>query len=75
MSDESYEYTIYIDTSPRRLWRALTDPTKTRKWWHISFITDWKVGSTMDVKMGPLLIHDKEQKILESEAPVRLAYT
>jgi len=29
----------------------LTDPTKTKKWWNVSFVTDWKAGSVMDVKM------------------------
>ena len=59
----------------KRLWRALTDPTKTKKWWHVSFVTDWKVGSTMDVKMGHLTIRDPEQVVLESTSPSRLAYT
>jgi uncharacterized protein YndB with AHSA1/START domain len=75
MSNESFEYTIYIDTTAKRLWRALTDPAKTKKWWNISFVTDWKVGSTMDVKMGHLTIRDPKQVILESNAPSRLAYT
>ena len=75
MSDESFEYTIFIDTTTKRLWRALTDPAKTKKWWSLSFVTDWKVGSTMDVKMGHLTIRDPEQVILESDAPSRLAYT
>ena len=75
MSDDSFHYTIYIDTTPKRLWRALTDPAKTKKWWNVSFVTDWKVGSTMDVKMGPLTIRDPQQVILESTTPTRLAYT
>jgi uncharacterized protein YndB with AHSA1/START domain len=75
MSNESFEYTIYIDTTTKRLWRALTDPVKTRKWWHISFDTDWKVGSAIDVKMGHVTIRDPEQVILESDAPNRLSYT
>ena len=72
MSNESFEYTIYIDTTAKRLWRALTDPLKTRKWWHISFVTDWKVGSEMEVKMGHVTIRDPEQIVLESDAPNRL---
>ena len=75
MSSDSFHYTIYIDTTPKRLWRALTDPTKTKKWWNVSFVTDWKVGSTMDVKMGHLTIRDPEQVVLESTSPSRLAYT
>jgi uncharacterized protein YndB with AHSA1/START domain len=75
MNNDSFQYNIYIDTTTKRLWRALTDPTKTRKWWNVSFVTDWKVGSTMDVKMGHLTIRDPEQVILESKSPSRLAYT
>jgi len=75
MSDDSFQYKIYIDTTPRRLWRALTDPTKTKKWWSVSFVTDWKAGSVMDVKMGHLTIRDPQQIILESNSPSRLAYT
>jgi uncharacterized protein YndB with AHSA1/START domain len=75
MSNDSFHYEIYIDTTPKRLWRALTDPTKTKKWWNVSFVTDWKVGSTMDVKMGHLTIQDPAQVVLESNSPSRLAYT
>jgi len=75
MSNETFEYEIFIDTTSRRLWRALTDPVKTKKWWNVSFLTDWKVGSKMDVKMGHLTIRDPEQVVLESDAPNRLAYT
>lgn len=75
MSNESFEYQIYIDTTPKRLWRALTDPAKTKKWWNISFDSDWKVGSAIDVKMGHLTIRDPEQVVLESDSPKRLAYT
>jgi uncharacterized protein YndB with AHSA1/START domain len=75
MTDNSFEYTIYIDTTPRRLWRALTDATKTKKWWNVSFVTDWKVGSVMEVKMGHLTIRDPEQVVLESTSPTRLSYT
>jgi len=75
MNNNSFQYKIYIDTTPKRLWRALTDPAKTKKWWNVSFVTDWKVGSEMDVKMGHLTIRDPEQVILESNSPSRLAYT
>ena len=75
MHDNSFQYQIYIDTTPKRLWRALTDPMKTKKWWNVSFVTDWKVGSVMDVKMGALTIRDAEQVVLESTSPSRLSYT
>ena len=75
MNDDSFQYRIYIDTTPKRLWRALTDPTKTKRWWNVSFVTDWKVGSVMDVKMGHLTIRDAQQVVLESSSPARLSYT
>jgi uncharacterized protein YndB with AHSA1/START domain len=75
MSDEEFRYKIYIDTTTRRLWRALTDPAKTKKWWSVAFVTDWKAGSTMDWKMGHLTIRDAEQQVLEASSPTRLAYT
>jgi uncharacterized protein YndB with AHSA1/START domain len=75
MNDNVFYYKIYIDTTTRRLWRALTDPAKTKKWWNISFVTDWKVDSKMDWKMGHLIIRHPEQVVLESSSPTRLAYT
>jgi uncharacterized protein YndB with AHSA1/START domain len=75
MNDNAFQYRIYIDTTPKRLWRALTDPAKTKRWWNVSFVTDWKVGSVMDVKMGALTIRDAEQVVLESASPSRLSYT
>jgi uncharacterized protein YndB with AHSA1/START domain len=75
LNNESFEYKIFIDTTAKRLWRALTDPTKTKKWWNISLVSDWRVGSTLDVKMGHVTIRDPEQIVLESDSPRRLAYT
>ena len=75
MNDDSFQYKIYIDTTPKRLWRALTDPAKTHKWWDTSLLTDWRVGSTMDWKMGALTVRDPEQVVLESRSPARLSYT
>jgi uncharacterized protein YndB with AHSA1/START domain len=75
MSDDTFQYKIYIDTTARRLWRALTDPVKTKKWWNVSFVTDWKVDSAMDWRMGHLTIRHPEQIVLESTSPTRLAYT
>jgi uncharacterized protein YndB with AHSA1/START domain len=75
MSDEQFTYQIYIDSSPKRLWHALTDPGKTKKWWNVVFITDWKPGSVMVVKQSGVTIKDPEQVVLEATPHSRLSYT
>jgi len=75
MNHDAFEYKIYIDTTPKRLWRALTDPAKTHKWWNTSLVTDWRAGSAMDWKMGALTVRDAEQVVLASTSPVHLSYT
>ncbi len=71
----SFVYTTYIHTSPKKLWRALTEPAKTKKWWNVNFTTDWKPGSTYAIKQNGVTIVDAQQVVLESEPHVRLRYT
>lgn len=70
-----FVYTTYIDTTPERLWQALTDPTFTQRYWGVTFDTDWAKGSPMTWadKGGP--ITDPEQVVLESDPYHRLSYT
>jgi uncharacterized protein YndB with AHSA1/START domain len=79
----SFEYTIYIQATPERVWQALTDPADTSRYWRHqtagpkTFRSDWKKGSTWDLlheDVG-LVVSDPEQLILESDPPNRLAYT
>jgi len=82
-SATSFEYTIYIQATPERVWQALTDPADTRKYWRHqkagpkTFRSDWRTGSTWDLlheEVG-LVVSDPDQLILESDPPNRLAYT
>lgn len=75
MNGDSFVYKIYIDTTPKKLWRALVDPAKTKKWWNVSFVTDWKPDSVMDVQQSGITIMDDEQVVLESAPHSRLSYT
>jgi uncharacterized protein YndB with AHSA1/START domain/DNA-binding transcriptional ArsR family regulator len=75
MTDHTFVYTTYINTTPERLWRALTDPAFTRRYWQATFDTDWAVGSPMTWHSHGVTIADPEQVILESEPYRRLAYT
>jgi uncharacterized protein YndB with AHSA1/START domain len=78
-----FVHTTYIQASSERVWRGLTDPALTRRYWRNaaaggkSFPSDWQKGSTYDLvheDVG-LVVHDPEQVILESEPFRRLAYT
>jgi uncharacterized protein YndB with AHSA1/START domain len=71
----SFAYTNYIQTSPKKLWRALTEPAKTKRWWNVAYKCDWKAGSTYTIKQSGLTIADSEQVVLESDPPKRLSYT
>ena len=46
MSRPSFIYVTYINSTPERVWQALTDPAFTRKYWvNHRNASDWKVGS------------------------------
>ncbi|TLS41969.1 metalloregulator ArsR/SmtB family transcription factor [Streptomyces montanus] len=75
MGNTEFVYTTYINTTPERLWQALTDPSFTRRYWETTFETDWKVGSTMVWDGHGGKTEDPAQVILESDPPRRLSYT
>ncbi|WP_370967772.1 ArsR/SmtB family transcription factor [Amycolatopsis sp. cg9] len=70
-----FAYTTYINTTPEKLWQALTDPTFTRQYWGVSFETDWKKGSPMTWTESGAKTADPEQVVLESDPYRRLSYT
>src|SRR3954453_21668968 len=43
----SFVYTTYIQTTPERLWQALTEPAFTERYWGIVFDSEWQPGSAM----------------------------
>jgi DNA-binding transcriptional ArsR family regulator/uncharacterized protein YndB with AHSA1/START domain len=70
----SFVYTTYIQTTPERLWQALTEPAFTERYWAITFNSDWKTGSAMTWHTRGLTIGDPEQVVVESEPYRRLSY-
>ncbi len=79
----SFAYTTYIHTTPDQAWKALTDPTFTKRYWRHqragakTFRSDWRNGSTWSLvheEVG-LVVSDPDQVILESDPCRRLAYT
>jgi DNA-binding transcriptional ArsR family regulator/uncharacterized protein YndB with AHSA1/START domain len=72
-----FVYTTYIRTTPEQLWQALTEPAFTRRYWGLTFDTDWQTGSTYAVRFErhDLTIDDPGQVIVESDPYTRLAYS
>jgi len=75
MGYPEFVYTTYINTTPEKLWQALTDPAFTIRYWGATFDTDWKTGSPMVWEQSGLKITDPEQVVVESEPYRKLSYT
>ena len=74
MSKPEFVYTTYIETTPEKLWQALTDGDFTERYWFGHRVaSDWKAGSPYKfVKGGANSI---EGKVLISDPHKRLAYS
>jgi uncharacterized protein YndB with AHSA1/START domain/DNA-binding transcriptional ArsR family regulator len=75
MPNPEFVYTTFINTSPERLWQALTEPAFTRRYWGAAFQSDWKVGSSMTWEYAGVTVADPAQVVLEFDPYRRLAYT
>src|SRR5664279_3247080 len=74
MSKPEFVYTTYIETTPEKLWHALTDSDFTERYWFGHRVTsDWKVGSPYRfANQGAASV---EGKVLISDPPKKLAYS
>jgi DNA-binding transcriptional ArsR family regulator len=77
MDKPEFVYTAYIKTTPEQLWKGLTEPEFTRRYWDLSFESDWQVGSamTLHIDKGGVTIADPAQVVLEADPFRRLSYT
>ncbi|MFI5837690.1 ArsR/SmtB family transcription factor [Micromonospora sp. NPDC051300] len=77
MESPKFVYTTYVRTTPERLWRALTEPAFTRRYWGgVTLVSDWQPGSPVrwqDTPDGEP--KDLGQRVLVAEPYRRLAYT
>src|SRR5581483_5851077 len=48
MTQPTYVYVIYIESTPAKVWRALTDADLTASYWGHANVSDWKVGSSWE---------------------------
>jgi DNA-binding transcriptional ArsR family regulator/uncharacterized protein YndB with AHSA1/START domain len=75
MENPHFVYTTYINATPELVWKGLTDPAFTTRYWGTELVTDWKKGSPITWQHLGLTIADPEQVVLESDPYHRLAYT
>lgn len=75
MGKPAFVYATYINTTPERLWQALTEPAFTQRYWETTFTTDWAKGSPMTWDNHGVQIADPEQVVIESDPFRRLSYT
>lgn len=74
MSKPEFVYVTYIETTPDKLWEALTSSEFSKRyWWNTSVVSDWNVGSPFAlVKDGTTT---DVGEVLEFDPPRRLSYT
>jgi uncharacterized protein YndB with AHSA1/START domain len=75
MKSNEFVYTIYVRTTPHKVWEAITNPAFTRQYWGHELISDWKKGS----KWQSINNQDRSVgivgEVLESTPPKRLVLT
>jgi uncharacterized protein YndB with AHSA1/START domain len=68
----TFIYTIYIRTTPKKLWSALTEAEFTRQYWFgVSAESEWKAGSPWTLTFPDGRVADTGE-IVESDPPKRL---
>lgn len=71
-----YVYVTYIESSPERVWEALTDPDLTAEYWGHSNVSGWQAGSPWEHRrVDGSGIADVTGTVLESLPPRRLTMT
>jgi len=74
MSKPEFVYVTYIETTPEKLWQALTDTEFSKLYWFGTEVrSDWKVGSSFALVTDGITSDTGE--ILVSDPPRQLAYT
>ncbi|WP_152365801.1 ArsR/SmtB family transcription factor [Microlunatus speluncae] len=71
-----YVYVTYIESTPERVWEAITDPELSASYWgHSNVSTDWKAGSRWEHRrIDGSGLNDGGGTIIESDPPRRLLF-
>lgn len=69
-------YVTYIESTPERVWHALTDADLTGEYWGHSSVSDWQVGSSWEhQRTDGTRTADVVGTVVEGSAPTRLVST
>jgi uncharacterized protein YndB with AHSA1/START domain/DNA-binding transcriptional ArsR family regulator len=72
----SYVYVTYIESTPEKVWHALTDADVTAEYWGHSNVSDWQEGSTWEHRRTDGSgVADVVGTVVESRPPRRLVTT
>jgi uncharacterized protein YndB with AHSA1/START domain len=72
MANSRFVYVTYIRTTPEKLWRALTDPEFTRRYWvGTTHECDWKPGASWRIMIPDGRVADSGE-VVEIEPNKRL---
>jgi uncharacterized protein YndB with AHSA1/START domain/DNA-binding transcriptional ArsR family regulator len=72
----AFVYITYIESTPEKVWRALTDPDLTAEYWGHSNVSDWQAGSSWEHRrIDGSEIADVVGTVIESVPPRRLVST
>ena len=75
MPKPEFVYVTYIETTPEKLWQALTDGNFTERYWFGARLrSDWKVGSSFEMVRSDGAVSDAG-KVVACDPPRLLAYT
>ncbi len=77
MTDKpTFVYVTYIESTPEKVWHALTDADLTAEYWGHSNVSDWQVGSSWEhQRTDGTRTADVVGTVVESTAPTRLVST
>jgi uncharacterized protein YndB with AHSA1/START domain len=69
----NFIYTTYINSTPQKVWDAITTPEFTRQYWGRNIVSNWKAGSRWDMASidGSNTVNITGE-VLESHPPSRL---
>ena len=71
MRKPEFIYVTYIETTPEKLWKALTDGDFTERYWFgVRLRSDWKAGSTFEMVRTDGTVSDAG-KVVEYDKPRR----
>ena len=72
----SFVYVTYIESTPERIWHALTDADTTAAYWGHRNVSDWREGSRWQhVRLDGSEIADVVGTVVEISPPERLVTT